>query len=198
MTRMNFRSIFKGASRFTMIFCLLIMFSGCASLVVKPYEQYNSTDRALLRVTSGSLNVNTLQTYVMHENCTNRRRMDGVGGTFRSPTDIHHIPPNRPFVMSVYANKGSKFCIYSLSFIPESNKNYELNIEMDPKNYCFSSFNQGGVSNPILVSHGLPGGVVESSPFCKGQFFQQYNSGVFETTVYRQDGFGVTPLRRKE
>ncbi len=194
---MNFNSIFNGALRLALAFYLMIVFSGCASLVVKPYEQYDSTDRAFLKVTSGSLNVGMLQTYVTHQDCTDRRRMDGVDGTFRSPSNIHHIQPNKPFVISIYASKGSKFCTYSLSFIPEAKKDYELKIEIDPKNYCSNSLNENGVSIPVLVSDAPPAGVVESSPFCKGQFFREYNAGFFETTVYRQDGFGAIPLIRK-
>jgi len=194
---MNFNSIFNVGFRLATALYVLILCSGCASLVVKPYEQYNSSDRALLRVGSSSLNVGTLQTYVTHEDCTDRRRMDGVNGSFRSPSNIHHIPPNKPFVVSVYANQGSKFCTYSLSFIPESNKDYALNIEIDPKNFCLSSFTQSGESSLALISDAHPAGIVESSPFCKGQVFRQYSNGVFETTAYMQDGFGSIPLTRK-
>lgn len=190
-------SIFFSTLKLLIILTSMLAVSGCASLVVKPYEQYDGGDRAELKLTSNTLNVSTPQTYVTHKDCTERRRMDGVGGEFRSPTDLHYLPPNQPFVVSVYASRGSELCIYSLSFTPEPGASYKLNIELDQKNYCLSQFTQKGEPVESFVANALPDGVVESSPFCKGHFFQAIIDGSFETTAYTQYGFETVPQNPK-
>ena len=167
--------------------------------MVAPYTQYTGENKAVLEVKTNTLNNFFLQTYAEAKDCTGRLRLDGLDGNTSSSYSLNHIEPGKPFVITVSGGTGNRLCMYSLSFIPEQSEKYELTVDLAPHDFCVSSLIKNGDAVDSKVSDMQASGVVEQSPFCKGQAFVQVNGERIETSAYRFDSWvEQTKLKRKD
>lgn len=182
-----------------LVVLLIIFLSGCASLMVVPYSQYSGENKAVLEVKTNTLNNFFLQTYAEAKDCTGRLRLDGVDGNVSSPYSLNYIEPNKPFVVTISGGDGNRLCVYSLSFIPEEAAKYELTVDLNPNDFCVSSLTKGDDAVQSKISDMPASGVVEQSPFCKGQVFVQVDGQRIETSAYRFDSWAEqSRLKRKD